>query len=62
MAEIGRRHDKTPEPVTPTAIPAGEVPADRLREIGERLANGHYDTTEAMRVVAGKIKRELGIP
>lgn len=42
------------------AIPKGEVPADRLREVGQRLASGHYDQPDVQATVADKVKGDLG--
>jgi hypothetical protein len=43
------------------AVPKGSVLADRIREIGAKLASGHYDTPEVRDTVADKIKGDLGI-
>ena len=40
---------------------APEIPAPRMREVLERLSNGHYDREDAQAQVLKSIARDLGI-
>lgn len=43
-------------------VPRGEVSAERLRVIGERIASGYYDRPEALDAVARGILADLNRP
>jgi hypothetical protein len=40
-------------------VPRGELPAERVQQLGERIAGGFYDTPEVVELVARSILSEL---
>jgi hypothetical protein len=50
---------QTPVPETGREIPQGELPADRMRTILRRLADGFYDRPEVRDELARRVRPDL---
>lgn len=56
-ADVSAEARALAEGVSESAKPSG-LTADRLKQIGERLANGHYDSPEVIDEVARRLQRD----
>ncbi len=45
--------------ISAEAVPSGEIPPDRLADVMDRLAKGHYDRPEVKDQVVGRIADDL---